>query len=336
LKLFQSIFGIGDSRGRYPESLIDEAIERAVAATDTRLRVLPGYRKALREPAIHAIDHVIALVEAIPAPLPAGNRAFQDEPRLAALFASPQEMLDLFSRNAALADLLASTEGVGTERVTALLLAERTERTILGVDLVNDMVRSDVPQVSVSFTGHRLLDPKANEGETRRHLRRRAFDHLLTVALTRIAESGAERADLARQRDLLRRKLTALEHGGWTFEPAQSEPANLGDLLLELDAVEEQIKALGPNTKVLEAHREILAAVLGEAERHLWAEDITLYLDAMNIQREAQYPSVRRVVLPELRNSRGQRAVMLPLALAPVEVPPREDLVAAAERYLNC
>lgn len=225
MKLFQSIFGIGDSRGRYPASLIDEAIERAVAATDARLRVLPGYRKALSEPAIHAIDQVIALEDAIPAHVPAGNREFQDE-------------------------------------------------------------------------------------------------------------AGAERTDLARQRDLLRRKLTALEHGGWTFEVLEDESADMADSLRELDTVEEQLAALGPNTKVLHAHRDILAEVLGEAEHHLWAEEITLCLDAMNIQREAQLPSVRRIVLQELRNSRGQRAVMLPLAFAPADLPPREDLVAAAARYL--
>ena len=103
--------------------------------------------------------------------------------------------------------------------MTALLLAERVERNILGMDLVGDQVRRDVQQVAVSFTAHRLLDPTPSEAETRRQLKRRAFDHLLTLALTRIAEARVERADLTRQRDLLRRKLTALEHGGWRFEP---------------------------------------------------------------------------------------------------------------------
>ncbi len=50
MKLFHSIFGGGEARGRYPESLIREAIERAVDGTDARLRLVPGYRKRLHKP----------------------------------------------------------------------------------------------------------------------------------------------------------------------------------------------------------------------------------------------------------------------------------------------
>ena len=71
LKLFQSIFGGGEQRGRYPESLIEAAIERTVDGTDPRLRALFGYKKHLRPSVIHAIDHVVALVNSIPAPLDA-------------------------------------------------------------------------------------------------------------------------------------------------------------------------------------------------------------------------------------------------------------------------
>jgi len=51
----------------------------------------------------------------------------------------------------------------------------------LGMDLVGDQVHRDVPQVTVSFSAHRLLDPAASADETRRQLKRRAFDHLLTM-----------------------------------------------------------------------------------------------------------------------------------------------------------
>ncbi len=40
MKLFKSIFGGGEAAGRYPESLIEAAIERAVDGTDSRLRLL--------------------------------------------------------------------------------------------------------------------------------------------------------------------------------------------------------------------------------------------------------------------------------------------------------
>ncbi len=334
MKLFQSIFGGVETRGSYPESLIEAAIERTVDGTDSRLRLLPGYRKRLRKPVIQAIDQVVALVDGIPAPLPAGRNDHGAEPRLAALFASAATMLDTFGRDDALANFLSSPDGASTPRVTALLLAERVERNILGMDLVGDQVRGDVQQVAVSFTAHRLLDPTGSEEETRRQLKRRAFDHLLSLALARIAEARVERADLTRQRDLLRRKLTALERGGWGFDAPEADRPDPAALTTELDAVTAQLDTLGADEGVLRAHLEIVAELLGEAGRQLWAEEITLYLDPMNIQRDAQNPSARRIVLQELRNARDGRVIMLPISIAPAELPPREDLVTAAQRYL--
>ncbi len=230
MKLFQSIFGRGETCGRYPETLVEAAIERAVDGTDSRLRLLPGYRKHLREPVVHAIDHVVALVDGMPAPTVAGRKEHGAEPRLGAMFSSAADMLDVFSRDTALADFLSSPAGTACPRVTALLLADRVERNILGMDLVGDQVRGDVQQVTVSFSGHRLLDPNASDEEAGRQLKRRAFDHLLGLALHRIAKVRVERADLARQRDLLRRKVTALERGGWGFDVTEGEHPDPGSL----------------------------------------------------------------------------------------------------------
>lgn len=333
MKLFQSIFGRGETRGSYPESLIEAAIERAVDGTDSRLRLLPGYRKRLRQPVIQAADHIIGLVDGLPAPIMAGRRDHGTDPRLATVFASAADMLEIFGRDAQLKDFLATPEGRRAARVTALLLVERIERNVLGMDLVGDQVRRDVPQVVISFSGHRLLDPCAGEAENRRLLKRRSFDHLLTLALARIAEMRVERADLMRQRDLLRRKLTALGRGGWSFEPAADVQADPAALSAELDAVTTQLDALGADDGVVRAHLETVAELLAEAPRQLWTEEITLCLDAMNIQRPAQDPSARRIVLHELHNARGRRTVALPLAIAPGELPSREDFVKAAQRY---
>lgn len=334
MKLLQSIFGAGESLGRYPESLVEAAIERAVDGTDARLRLLPGYRNRLRQPVIHAIDQVMTLVDAFPSPLAAGRGAHSDDPRLAAIFASAAEMLDTFSRDTALEEYLKTPEGATAKQISALLLAERVEKNLLGMDLVNDQVRRDVHQVAVSFTGHRLLDPRVDEAEMRRQLKRRAFDHLLTLALARIAEIRVEREELRRQRDLLHRKCAALEGGGWSFAPAPDGSRNPTELAAELDAITAQLDAIGADKDVLKAHLGIVEGSLGEAERQLWAEPISLLLDPMNIERDAHDPTTRRVDLQELHNARGRRAVLLPLVITPADLPLREDFVTAAERYL--
>ena len=334
MKLFQSIFGRGDTLGHYPEALIEMAIERAVDGTDPRLRLVPGYRKRLRKPVIHAIDQVIALVDGIPAPLTAGTDGYRNDFRLAALFASSDEMLQTFRRDKVLSEYLASKDGLGAEHVTTLLLARREEKNILGMDLVGDLVRRDVAQVSVSFSGHHLLEPRTSEEESRRFLKRRAFDHLLALALAQIAEARVERADLTRQRDLLQRQLRAMKRGALTFAGPEAGQPDEASLQAELDAVAGQLKELGVDEGVLKAHLEIIAERLGEAERQIWSEEIRLCLGPMNIRRDPDYPSARHIVFQELHNARGMAAVMLPITIAPRDLPPREDFVAAAERYL--
>jgi len=334
VRLFQSIFGRCETVGRYPETLIEAAIERAVDGTDPLVRLLPGYRKRLREPVIHAIDQVVALVDAIPPPVPAGAEGYRNDVRLAALFASAEEMLRVFSRDKALLELLASKDGVGAERVSALLLARREEKNILGMDLVGDQVRRDVAQVSVSFSGHLLLEPRTNDEDARRFLKRRAFDYLLTLALGQITEARVEREDRKRQRDLLQRQLRALRRGARIFEEPEAGQPDEASLQSELDAVSLQLRELGADEGVLKSHLEIVGERLGEAERQLWSEEISLCLGPLNIRCDPDDPSARQIVLWEMHNARGAAAVMLPIAIRPRDLPPRQDFVTEAERYL--
>ena len=106
-------------------------------------------------------------------------------------------------------------------------------------------------------------------------------------------------------------------------------------LLAELDAIGAQLNELGVDRGVLVAHLGIVVDILGEAPRQLWAAPITLCLDAMNIQRDARDPSGRSIEFLELHNARDRRVVVLPLSIAPGELPAREDLVTAAQRYLQ-
>jgi len=335
MKLFHSIFGgREETSGHYPESLIEAAIERAVDGTDARLRLLPGYRKHLRAPVIHAIDHVIPLVNNLPAPVPAGPKEFAADPRLGALYAGPADLLDHFSRDHSLAAYLSTPEGQGADRVTALVLARRSERTILGIDLSGETLRRDVPQVTVSFGDQNVVDPRDSEAEARRQLKRRAFDHLLTLALARIGEVRVERADLMRQRDLLRSKLAAFKRGGWSFTPPEGKQQDPAALAKDLDGITDQLAALGRDDQVLQAHLELVADLLQDAEHQLWAEDLTLYIDPMNIERDPQDPAARKIVLQELHNAQGRRLTMLLVSFAPRDLPVREDLVTAAGRYL--
>jgi len=150
-QLFYSVFGgAGRPRGRWSESVIAAAIEHAVEGTVPRLRFLRGYRKRLRASVIHAMEHTAMLAAGIPGPLPMGPTAYRTEPRLTTVFATAAEMLDLFGGSAVASGLCHNRHGTDG-RVTVLLLAERSDKHILGIDLVGDQLRREVKQTVVNF-----------------------------------------------------------------------------------------------------------------------------------------------------------------------------------------
>lgn len=333
LKLFQSIFGSEGNASRYPPHLVAQAIERVVDGTDPRLRALSGYKKRLRPAVLKLIDHVVALVTALPPPVNADRECYAGDPRLSVLFSSAERMLEIFACDANLSAFL-QAQNLPPERLLVLLMAEYVEKNILGMDLAGDQVRQDVAQEVVTFTGFRLVDPAVDEDELRRQLRRRAFDHILTLALGEIVSRREARAGLQRQRDLLQRKLSALERSGWSFADAPASGASSRTLAEELEEVERQIETIGSPAAVLEQHLDLVCSMLEQAPAHLWGAPLRLCLDRMNIKRQPGDAGAVCIELTELHNRQGRRLVVLPVMITPAGLPAREHPLKAAERYL--
>ncbi len=334
LKLLQSIFGSTKTPGRYPESLVEMAIERTLDGTYPRLRALSDYRKRLREPVIHAIDHVIALVDSIPSPISASSGAYVEDARLGALFVSKEHMRELFVNDAELSEFRARNR-LCSDKVNALLLAEAKEKTIFGMELIDGLLCRDVPQITVSFRNHRLIDPSAEEEESRRQLKRRAFDHLIGLALSRIIDAKGARAELTQQRVLMRSKLAIMNKGGWAFSDEPGKVVDPAALQAELEKIEAQLEALTVDESSFSGQLEIVAEVMAKAAQWMWVETGELYLDRLNIKREASHPDAKRLVFSELHDARGHALMALFVSIDPGELPEKASLSETADRLLN-
>jgi hypothetical protein len=314
LKLLQSIFG-NEKQGSYPESLVKEAIERAVDGTDPWLRGLSGYGKKLRPAIIRAIDHVVALVGALPPPMPVRFAGYSDNLRLKRFFISADEMKKVFARDPNLGEFMQGPGG-DTSQVMALLAMEKQERGIMGSELKGDIVIRDVPQVTVSFDAHRLLDPSGDEGVTRRLLMRRAYDHLISLALKRLTAVKWEREDLERRRALLQAKLNLLQREGWGFDPADSsEKLGAADVEERLGQIDAQMKELGGDDRMLEAYLKNIGDVLGRPEEYLWAKNETIFVDRMAIKRSEASSDAPELSFVELYNAEGRSMVAMLVSL---------------------
>jgi hypothetical protein len=197
---------------------------------------------------------------------------------------------------------------------------EKSEGVMIGAELVGEVVMRDVPQVTVSFEGHRLIDPAGDELTTRRQLMRRAFDHLLSLALERITAVKSERQELERRRSLLQAKLNLLQRGGWGFDNAGS-PEELTVPLVEkrLGLIERELEELGADDKVLEQYLGIVVDLLGRPEEHLWGGKETVIIDRLGIKRSQAAFDAPELTLNLLYNAQG-RSLVTTLVTLPREV----------------
>ena len=314
LRLLQSIFG-GVTAGNYPESLVKAAIERTVDGTDPCLRAVSGYKKKLRPAVLRSIDHVVAMVDGLPAPRLVSRERYGDDPLLKAFFISTDDMQKTIARDQTLAAYLRGA-GNPPPQVFALMTMEKQENRVLGNEISGELVMRDVPQVSVSFEAHRLIDPTGSEEETRRQLKRRAFDHLLGLALMRISIVKSTREKLGRHRELLQAKRNLLERGGWGFDAsAAGEKPDVAGLEKQLADIEASLMELGGDGSMFEAYLNIVADVLAHPEKYLWSGKTTLIIDSMGIKRDQAAFNCSELTLDELFNAEGRRLVMSLVAL---------------------
>jgi hypothetical protein len=315
LRFLQSIFGTVE-QGRYPDSLVNEAIERAVDGTDPWLRAVSGYKKKLRPAVVRAIDHVVALVNVLPPPVTIDFGSYCSDPLLKAFFMSTAEMRQIFSSDRDLDDFLKGPGGTAS-RVSALMVMEKQEKVGFGVALSGDVVMHDVPQVTVSFVGHRLLDPSEDEDKTRRQLMRRAYDHLLGIALGAITLVKGKREDLERRRTLLQAKLDLLQRGGWGFdETGSAEKPQSAVLEEQLGQIETKLQEVGGDDRMLEVYLGIVADVLGRPEEYLWSGRETLIVDRLGIKRSEPADDAPELTLGVLNNAAGQSRVVTLVVLS--------------------
>jgi hypothetical protein len=187
----------------------------------------------------------------------------------------------------------------------------------LGAELSGEIVMRDVPQKTVTFEFRRLLDPSANEVETRRHLMRRAFDHLLSLALRRISAVKTERETLERHRTLLQSKLDLLQRAGWGFdENGSGECLDLATVEGKLSQIEGQLMELGGDDRMLEVYLDIVIDVLGRPEEHLWSKRESIIVDRMGIMRTQTAPDAPELTLDILCNAEGRSLVISLIALS--------------------
>lgn len=341
LRLLQSLFSTTPNHpGKFDAALIRGAIERVVGGTDPRLRMATQYQKKLWPAVERSMDYVNELVDSLPPPVEISSRRFTTDPRLRALFASSKHLQEILSFGQELHQYRQRIGGGLPTDLYALLRTERTEKTVFGVALEGNIIRRDVPQMTVNFHDHRIAFPAGSETKTRREIKKRAFDHLIETALAQLVAVRTKKQELElQQRQLFQRKTKLLKGASVGLEPlldlqanAMVTPAAIDRRLRE---IETELKRLRADSATLDQHLVKVAATLREPEKYLRLDRVTLTLDHMNIKVDKEAASTANTItFDEIMLGKDRRITILPIHFPSNELLPEQDFFTEANRLL--
>ncbi|MGZ8245411.1 hypothetical protein [Methylomagnum sp.] len=340
LRFLSALFASATPDSKAPNrALINAAIERAVDGTDRRLRAVADYRQRLYGPVERTVDHVIDMVDRLPAPTEISQHSFGTDAKVRAFFSSGDHLREVLGRCQTLRDCLEHSPGLPPDAVFGLLSLAMEERHVLGMALDGDTVRRDVAQVSVNFSDHRYLCPAFEEADSRRELKKRAFDFLVERALERLAEEKQKRGELEHQRHLRRRKLAAMQAGNWglgaMFGDSAATPPDLAALETEIEAIDAALGQSGGQALSLEDSLAQVAAILDCPADWLALRERSLRLDYRGIQVTELSPTAPELRLMEIYSGTARRRIVLFGRIPRHEIPERPDFLRQASRYLN-
>jgi hypothetical protein len=335
-RFLQSIFSSAKPPGKFDKDLMLRAIERVVDGTDPRLRAVSHYRRNLWNGVERAIDFVVTFVNALPPAIVADTHGYLSDPRLRALFTSPEQLREILSFSPGTRNYLKQASEPLAAELYAGLGAIRVEKNTLGIAMEGEILRRDVPQTSVSFCDHRLVCLTDNERDTRRELMKRGFDYLIETALQRLIAGRIHKTQLEQQqRKLLQHKAGLLKKAQVGLEtltgPAATEPADITTLEQQLQDLESELGQLRADSATLDKHLVKVAATLGEPEKYLQLESITLTLDHMNIKVSPDSPRVANTMtFEEIVMGKDRRLAALFVRFPSNELLPQPDFFKKA------
>ena len=221
----------------------------------------------------------------------------------------------------------------------ALLAMKKEERTVLAPQQDGDRVQHEVPQVTVSFSGHRLFAPSASFEATRLEVGRRIIRRLAQLALKRIVDLDMKAAELGERKGLARRPAAAREAGGGGAAGLLEDTV---DTRSKMAALERELHETVHDYIETKASVATMASYTGTSRpswtipSSMWSLHRTpMRLSRMGVRVDDSHPGpVNVFTLSELAIGEGGVVVIAIVRCPLAELPAEADPLANAERYI--
>jgi hypothetical protein len=304
-----------------PDPAVAAALDRVIGMVDPLVRAAPRLDKHLLGAVEHALGYCQGLVAALPGPIQINRQAFGSDALVHALFATANDIDDMLGRSQAVRDFLEKPECWRSDCFCAMLAARRQQKKHFGMAQQGNIIRADVPQEVLFFSGQTLIEPCCDLDMTRSRLQARALESLLQTF-------NAHVETLRRERQGLRADLSA-EHAqlaAWQHSHPMAEHEQHTRHLVELDMqLRRDDEALMPENLV-----ELLADFLRHPESALSLTPVSIRIDRLGVVHDANADDdAQTISFPEL-SSRDRRQHLATLVRVS-----RDEARAAVEKSRN-
>jgi hypothetical protein len=265
---------------------IDTGIKR-ILAMHPRLQMAPRYEQRLKPAVLTALAHIDGVLASLPSAHQANAQAWSADFHLRAFFATPDTLLEAFSRAE---ELRAFFDGNAecTEAYAALGMA-MAERHFLGVALEGTDVRHDVPQTSLLFGDYRVRMCSRTESGLREEIGHRLLDQLVLEGIAKLTNDHNKLLDEARSLLEARKALLERQGAGMRSVVGDESVDEAGQLELLQNQLEENARKLGEIRmpgKTYDLQLRGICDVLAHPAAHLYISTKRVRIDLMNVIRD--------------------------------------------------
>jgi len=336
-----ALFGGSGASPEDPDErqLVADMIELVVDTVEPRVRMNTSYQRKLDGCVRACIGHMREMGRQDLEPLLLTRAAWSADPRVNAFFAAADEVPACLGRSHELRAFFDDPANQGVEEAYALLGMKKEERTILAPKLEGDAVKHDVAQVTVSFSGHRIVAPRATLQATRMEIGRRILQRLAQVALARIVAVDMKATELQEHKAYLGARMRLLNLARDGMEGIVKDPATIGE---DIKAIERELKTTvndyveaKASLSSLDGYMKHIADVFEHPDQHVSLTRTPLRVSQMGIKVDDDHQgAVNQLTLTEIAIGADFQAAIAIVRCPRSEMPAKEDLIAKAERSL--
>lgn len=337
--ILERLFGKAEVKDEAEQRLVIELTDMIVDTVEPKVRAHSRYRQKLQGCVTTTIAFLRELGRAPLEPVLLTRARWNEDPLLHALYGRAEDIPDFLGRNRELRAFFEAPANVACEEAYALLGVRMQEKTVLGPKFVDGVMHQDVAQVTVNFTGHRLVCPSATLAQARLEVGRRIMNRLAQVTLSRILALDEKALGLERHKAYLGTRLRMLKLAQDGMQGIVDDPSTIDAQIRDTERQRDEAVRGFIETKssvaTLDSYIALIDDVFSHPAQHvsLSQSDVTVSRMSVKVDADSQdrHDTLRLAVL---RVGDKVDAIIAFVQCPRSEMPPKGNLLAQAERFL--